>query len=305
MKLKDMAPEMRLILVGMIVANTSTMMFIPFLPLYLENLGATVAQVGVFFTMMTVLGITFRVLGGWVSDNLGRLETIGIGGGLLLWLFLIDGLLDSGFQMTLPYLPKYVTEVGGLDETVYGGLFALSSLVAALAMWPGGIIADRYTEPAAITVGTLLLGLIWTIVAVRPTLIGFVVTFALTGVAMALIGPAFSSLLSKAVPKASLGITFGIFWTALGVVAIPAPYIGGMLYDNSGPQTPFVAAALIVVVAIPLILWKLRLPPDIAYGGLSARDTGSMMAVSVNTSGEKRATGSLAALDLTATIDGE
>src|SRR5690606_22849673 len=79
--------------------------------------------------------------------NAGRLKKdavalIGIvlAGGLLTWLFVIDGMRDAGFQVIWPFLPKYATEVGGLGETMYGALFAGMSVITALAMWPGGML---------------------------------------------------------------------------------------------------------------------------------------------------------------------
>ena len=65
-------------------------------------------------------------------------------------------------------------------------------------------------------------------------------------------------------PKGSLGITYGIFWSALGVVAIPMPYIGGLLYDNVGPQVPFWVAVAVIAATVPLALWKLRAPAPAA-----------------------------------------
>jgi MFS family permease len=49
--------------------------------------------------------------------------------------------------------------------------------------------------------------------------------------------------------------------TALGVMAIPAPIIGGFLYDHVAPEAAFVVAAVCTIIGIPLVLVKLRLPP--------------------------------------------
>ena len=264
---------------GMIVANLAGEMYYPILPLYLESLGATVQEVGVFFTLQVVLAICFRILGGWISDHMGRLPTIAlgsifgmgaitgytlaptwewaalgalmaavgsslvgpsfqafiaeqapegrmsstfglinglflicavigppvggymadhvgfktmmwvataifysatamrvwmawgsrfevkdlqpsqlardmrvtlgllVGGGVLTWLFLIDGLSDAGNQVAFPFLPKYITQIRDMPKTTYGILMALTSLVSALAMWPCGRLAGRWRSP--------------------------------------------------------------------------------------------------------------------------------------------------------------
>lgn len=387
--------DLLLLTLTMIVANTAGFMYTPLLPLYLASLGASVEQIGLFFTLQVLLSICFRILGGWISDHIGRLQTIAIGGvfglvamlgftlaptwgwvvlgalfneiagslvgpsfqaytaekapegstsstfgwvnglffvciiigplmggflvesygyrsmlwvatgiyavstvirllmargsswavtalkptlllkdtrallvlllsgGLLLWLFITDGLADAGLQFALPFLPKFVTEVGGVSESAYTGLYAWTSVVTALSMWPCGRFADRFGERRSIALGTLLFGFIWWGTVFKPTPPIFVVVFTLAGIAQGFIMPAFSSLISKAVPRESLGMTWGVYMTALGVLAIPAPYIGGLLYDNVSPAAAFIVAGLCMVVAAPLALWKLRLPAPV------------------------------------------
>jgi MFS family permease len=376
---------------GMIVANLAGNMYFPLLPLYLESLGATVQEVGVFFTLQVILAICFRVLGGWISDHMGRMPTIALGslfgvgaitgytvaptwewaafgalmgavgsslvgpsfqayiaeqapegkmngtfglinglflicaiigppvggymadhvgfktmmwtatgifygatalrvwmargsrfefrtlqpaqlardvritlglllaGGILTWLFLIDGLSDAGNQVAFPFLPNFITDVRHMPKTTYGLLIALAPLTGALAMWPCGRLADRIGERLNIALGMLIgsASMLLLMAARAPALIA--VCFGLFGMAQAFIEPAFSGLLSKAVPKGSLGITWGIFWTALGVLAIPAPTVGGFLYDHVAPGSIFVVSAGCTLLAVPLVLRKLRL----------------------------------------------
>lgn len=392
MSFRKIPRDLLLLTLTMIVANTAGFMYLPLLPLYLASLGASVWQIGLFFTLQVVLSICFRILGGWISDHIGRLQTIAIGGvcglaamlgftlaptwgwaiigalfneiggalvgpsfqaytaekapegstsstfgwvnglffvcviigpllggflaehygyrpmlwvatgifavatvirllmargaswavtalkpaalvkdvrallvlllsgGLLLWLFITDGLADAGMQLAMPFLPKFVTEVGGVSASAYTALFAWTSVTTSLAMWPCGRFADRYGERRSIAIGTLLFAFIWWGTVFKPTPPIFAVVFTLAGVAQGFIMPAFSSLISKAVPRESLGMTWGVYMTALGVLAIPAPYIGGLLYDNVAPAAAFVLAGGCMLVAAPLALWKLRLP---------------------------------------------
>ncbi len=392
MSARQMPRDLLLLTFTMIIANTAGFMYTPLLPLYLASLGASVEQVGLFFTLQVILSICFRILGGWISDHIGRLPTIALGGifgmvamvgftlaptwgwavlgalfneiggslvgpsfqaytaekapagstsstfgwvnalfficvvigpllggflvenygyrvmlwvatgiyavamiirvwmargaplsvmglhpaalvkdvrgllalllsgGLLMWLFITDGLADAGMQLAVPFLPKFVTEVGGVSEFAYTGLYAWTALISALAMWPCGRLADRYGERRSIAFGALLFGIIWWGTIFRPTPPIFVVVFTLAGVAQGFIMPAFSSLVSKAVPRESLGMTWGIYMTALGVLAIPAPYIGGLLYDHIAPAATFFVAGVCMIVAAPLALSRLRLP---------------------------------------------
>ncbi len=392
-QIRDMPRQLAWLLLAAIIANTAGSAYYPFLPLYLESLGATVEQVGLFFTVQTIMAIVFRIFGGWISDNLGRLQAIAIsgvfgvvalggfalarswewaiigalfgsiggalhgpsfhaytaeaapegetartfglveglyqicqiigpalggflvettsyrvllwtvtgifgvaallrvwmarnsrfqfrvlkpttlvhnvrtivlllvGGGLITWLFIIDSFQDTGFQMAFPFIPKYITEVGQQSEGVYGSLRAELAVMAALFTWLGGILADRYGERWGIGLGSLLQSAALFVMMVFSNITGFVVGFALFGIGMSFAGPAVNSLMSKAVPRKSLGMMFGLFRSALGVAAIPAPYIGGYLYINAGPRVPFLVASGILLMTLPVALWKLRALP--------------------------------------------
>jgi MFS family permease len=388
--------DLVLLTLAMIVANVAGNMTTNFQPLYLETLGASVKNVGVYFTVLTVTAIVFRVFGGWISDNVGRLRSIAvggllalvafagnalapvwgwamlsgilleggralvgpsfqayiaesapegstastfglvealfltcqivgpilggflierwgykpmlwlaaaifalgaamrgwlalsrpekksgdlrlttlrrsasallvvlIGGGLVTWLFIADGLRDSSISLMWPFLPKYVTEVGGLRETMYGSLLAGMSVVMVLGNIPSGLLADRLGERWGIAAGGLLMVISMAVFVLYPTAPGFWLAFGIYGLSYALVHPAFSSLLSKAVPEGSLGMTYGLFWSAMGLLAVPAPYLGALLYDNVAPRMPFLVAMGVVALTIPVALFKLKAPAGV------------------------------------------
>jgi len=67
-----------LFLVAMILANIGGQMYGPLMPLYLQDLKATVAQVGLFFTLSRIIPLALQIVGGYISDSLGRLRAIAI-----------------------------------------------------------------------------------------------------------------------------------------------------------------------------------------------------------------------------------
>ncbi len=396
MKIRDIPPKLLWLTLTMVIANTSTWMYMPFLPLYLKALGASVTEVGLFFTLNAIIAICFRILGGWISDNIGRLRAVaigsfagllgmvgfifapswewvllvagvrqigvslvapsfraytaenapegfmsstfglvqalflvcniigpiiggvlidqvgfrtmfivatviftfatairvwmvryetaerhplGVGGlvrdlrglgamfmgsGILLWIFFADGLIDASRQLERSFGPVYATDVGGVTESTYGLFVSVAALSAALAMVFGGRFSDRFGERWGIILGVFLQGVAWLSLTAAPLWAVFALMYGLTGVARAFFEPAFSSLISKSVPRESLGMTWGVFMTVLSVLAIPAPYLGGLMYDIIAPQATTVFLALIAWFVIPVALWKLHTPSQSA-----------------------------------------
>ena len=68
-----------LFLTAMIFANIGGNMYESLMPLYLKDLNASITQIGLFFTLAQVVPLLLQILGGWVSDTLGRLRAIAIG----------------------------------------------------------------------------------------------------------------------------------------------------------------------------------------------------------------------------------
>ena len=68
-----------LFLVAMIFANIGGNMYGGLLPLYLKDLGSSIPQIGLFFTISQIVPLFLQILGGWISDSLGRLRAIAIG----------------------------------------------------------------------------------------------------------------------------------------------------------------------------------------------------------------------------------
>jgi MFS family permease len=75
-----------------------------------------------------------------------------------------------------------------------------------------------------------------------------------------LAAPAHQSLISKAVPEDQRGIGFGLTWTSRGILSLPSPYIGGLLWDRFSPRTPFVLTIIGCILLSVLAFFKLKPP---------------------------------------------
>jgi MFS family permease len=64
--------NLRWFLAGMILANIAGQMLYSMLSLYMINLGAQVADVGLVFTLASLVPMALQIFGGWLSDTIGR-----------------------------------------------------------------------------------------------------------------------------------------------------------------------------------------------------------------------------------------
>ncbi len=57
-------------------------------------------------------------------------------------------------------------------------------------------------------------------------------------------------------------MAFGLFSTSLGLVSLPAPVIGGYLWENVSPQFPFLLTACASLLAIIPAWFKFKVSGD-------------------------------------------
>lgn len=69
--------------------------------------------------------------------------------------------------------------------------------------------------------------------------------------------PSYNSLISKVVPPNMRGVAYGLFATSLGLISLPAPYIGGIMWQMLGPKAPFFVPLIAGLVVTPLLWFKL------------------------------------------------
>ncbi len=397
-KTRLLSPVLITFMVAMILANLGGNMYGPLLSLYLESLGATVTQIGLFYTLSQVVPLVLQILGGWVSDSLGRLRAIAIGslfgtigalilvgssswgwvllasavgagagalvgpsfdafiaeksdehnrarvfgvsqmlygivavigppaggwivehygfktmlwasaalyivamliriamawsgkhdavsyertpfnvaglkknlgamfgmlvaGGVITWILITDGVRDISYGMSLNFLSLYMEQIAALNISTIGVLNGVFGLFMMAFMVPGGWLADKKGERIGIVIGFLLnslaLGAIALVPPASPVWVYFT-GFAVAGTGIGLIAPAYQSLISKVVPAHLRGTAFGLFSTSLGLISLPAPYLGSLLWKNISPQFPFAITAVVSLLAIIPVWLKFK-----------------------------------------------
>ena len=384
-----LSPLMRWFLLTMVLANIASHMHMGLMPLYLRNLGASVAQVGLSFTIASLVPLALQILGGWISDSLGRLRTIFLGslggslsyvalvlapswewvllglglgatasslvapsfgafiaeqsteanrgrvygisemvfmlvvvigpplggmmagrlgfkpmflaagvlygsaaimrffmarsvrhtseaspealslkslrrslgtmlamvlaGGLLTWILITDGVRDVAFRLSFELMPVYIRELGGIDIEGIGWLHSIFGIAMMAVTVPSGWLADRRGERVVIVAGFLIQFLAMLVLVQAEDFIAFGGSMVLFGIGVGMMNPAYQSLVSKAVPEKLRGTAFGLFQTSIGLVSLPAPFIGAQLWERFAPRVPFlITSAGLLLSALPV-----------------------------------------------------
>jgi MFS family permease len=374
-------------MVAMVFANIASEMYVTMLPLYLKFLGADVLQIGMFFTISQIIPLVLQVLGGWVSDTIGRLKSIAIGslvglgafispifvptwqwlylseglnsvtrsligpsfgafiaeetdeehrgkvygitdtiytvvtvvgpplagwladtygfrimlavaagiyvcattirlflaktagkkrqethadafsfkslkmnlktifglavsGGVLTWLLLTDGVRDVAFSMSFRLMPLYLEEIGGMSLQQIGWLSSFFGMAMMVTTIPAGWLSDKFSERVAIALGFFLEFVAMLLLINVNSFIGYAGVWALFGVGVGLLSPAYQSLLSKVLPERIRGTGFGLIHASLGIFSLPAPAIGSILWKEINPQAPFYITAIFSLLTV-------------------------------------------------------
>ena len=400
-----LTPLVRWFLLAMILANIAGSMTNLLMPIYLTELGASVGQVGLVFTLTSIVVLVLQILGGWISDSIGRLRAIAIGslggvlgfialllapswqwmllalsitqipyalvgpsfsafiaensseenrgrvygvtdtiyqvvgvvgpplggflagrygfkimlmcatlfyssaailriwmartmrstgesepqplnlasfkksmlliwsmligGGVVTWIFVTDGVRDVAFRLSGELEPLYLQQVIGLSLAQIGLLGSFFSIAMMFTPVLSGRIADRYGERVPISGGFLIMFAAFMVFLQAKAYPGFILTWVLFGTGVGLLSPAYQSLISKVVPRKSLGTFSGLFHSSLGFISLPAPWLGAQLWERFNPRLPFMITAVMALVTIVPTWFKFKLPDTPATAAAS------------------------------------
>jgi MFS family permease len=79
------------------------------LSLYLIDLGASVSQVGLVFTVASLIPMGLQIFGGWFSDTIGRLRAIAIGSSISVFGYLLFFISPSWEWILLGLCVEYIS----------------------------------------------------------------------------------------------------------------------------------------------------------------------------------------------------
>ena len=173
-----------------------------------------------------------------------------IGGGLLTWLLVTDGVRDIAFRLSGELQPLYLEQIGGLRVEQIGLLGSIFSIAWMFTPIISGKLTDRYGERVPISIGFLFIFASMMTFLNTTVFAGFILAWVISGMGVGLLSPAYQSLISKTVPHNMLGIFNGVFYSSIGIISLPAPYIGAYLWENVRPSFPFYITAFVALATI-------------------------------------------------------
>jgi len=176
----------------------------------------------------------------------------------------------SGFamRMTWAFLSVYAYYIIGLSTTQYGLLQTIAMGLSTPLYLLSGVIADRFGRVPCILIARGLGPMDSLSLLLLRDYRHLIAAYAIIGVAGGLGGgrlrgggfmggPAWQALIADLVPPRNRGKVMGAMATITGIAALPAPYIGGYLYDLN-PHLLLMLGSLIEALTIPIILLFIR-----------------------------------------------
>jgi MFS family permease len=196
-----------------------------------------------------------------VSFKTSMVKMLGmlVGGGLLTWIFLTDGISDIAFRMSGELQPLYLEKVANIGVEQIGLLGSIHAIAAMFIPLLSGKLVDKHGERLPLISGFFLIFLAFMIFLRANNFLTFAAAWAVFGFGGGMLGPAYQSLITKAVPNKMLGTFSGVFNSSRGFISLPAPWIGAQLWERVSPKTPFIiTAAASFLILIP-IYFKFKL----------------------------------------------
>ena len=123
---------------------------------------------------------------------------------------------------------------------------------ASLSTW-GGTLSDRIGRKQVIVIGWLLYALVYLGFATASTAQALIAWFLIYGVFFALTEGAEKALVADLAPASRHGLAFGAYNTALGIGALGASIVFGLLYERFGAATAFTSGAALAASAALLL----------------------------------------------------
>jgi MFS family permease len=136
-------------------------------------------------------------------------------------------------------------------------MLVLFNVTYALVSTPMGVLSDKIGRKRVITFGWLIYGLVYLGFALSSSIWQLWLLFAVYGIFYGFCEGAAKAFVADMVPVDRRGTAYGLYNGVVGLMALPASLIAGILWDRIAPAAAFyfgAALALIAMVGLMLII---------------------------------------------------
>ena len=134
-------------------------------------------------------------------------------------------------------------------------LYVLFYVVYTLISMPIGSLSDKVGRRPILMMSYLLFAIISAGLMLSSTIYGVAIFFGVYGIFYAMLDCCQRAFVADLAPKHLKATAMGAFHTAIGLVALPAGYIAGMLWDKIRPEATFVYGLILAVVALLVFMF--------------------------------------------------
>lgn len=133
--------------------------------------------------------------------------------------------------------------------------YLLFTAVASVSSLPAGKLADRFGRKPLMLVGFLLWAAVSITLLMNSTFFGITLAFILYGFHKGVTETVQKTFVAELVPEEYRASGIGGFQMVIGLCALPASFIAGLLWDTYTSFAPFVFSLGLTLVAIILLLF--------------------------------------------------
>jgi len=176
------------------------------------------------------------------------------GGNVLRRWIIIASMTQLPLAMTSPFLQLFAHEVKGADQYILGAMSTAGIIQYLLIGVPMGRLADRIGRKKVIFLLTPLWYISSLLFVLSPNAAFLIVAAALQSF-YSVSSVVTSSMTMELVPVGQMGRWSGLLGLFRGLVSIPAPVIGGLIWRELGPAYVFlIPLATDLLLRLPLLM---------------------------------------------------
>lgn len=188
-----------------------------------------------------------------------------------IWLLILVAILSSfSFQLFWSFVVIYCTQTLSLSKMQWSLASIVANLIAAAFMIPSGFLSDRGRRKPYILLSQFL---------VSSASLGYIMSSGFPGIVLTRIvggigeglggnvmvsqsGPVWQALVTDVAPAHLRGSVLGLVGTVTGLISTPAPLVGGYLYENISPESPFFASFIFGMLGLVIFILFVKEPDD-------------------------------------------